>query len=720
MMKTKSLGRRILRAMMALVICLLLVAAAISAFAMKKTSETLAESNQNLSATIEGKSNATLTKQSQLRMLELVKGKAEIADKVFFEFRQGVQIVADTAEQIYQNPEQYGARSVPLPDPAKDGTLSIQVLYSASADPEDPELQKELALLGNVQDVLISVNESQNNLASIYVATESGFMVQADYISARKFDESGNLMSLEAKERPWYEGAARTGKPYFTPVTKDAHTPRLGIMCGVPVFADGKLMGVAGGGMYLDDMENLVQSVNLGDSSHACILNRSGRVLFSTFDDGPLAAVTDGEDLRRSTDAALAEMARWAVQGGSGVTRLTLDGVSHYAAFAPMRTVGWSMIVFLSQEEVDAPTNQLLDSIEHTTDRALQDAKTYSRDAIALLIALLVLAVIIALIVSVALSRKIVKPIQQLTEEVRSMEGDNLDFALDLDADAETQLLADSFQSLTQRMKEYIAENAAITAERERISTELSLATKIQSSMLPSIFPPFPNRSDFDIYATMEPAREVGGDFYDFFLVDEDHLCLVIADVSGKGVPAALFMMVSKIILQSCAMLGKSPAEILTRTNDAICANNEEEMFVTAWVGILELSTGKLTAANAGHEYPAIKTPDGRFEILKDKHGFVIGGMSGMRYQQYELQLEPGSKLFVYTDGVPEAMGGETGEEMFGLQRMLEALNLNAEASPKELLTQVHSSLEDFVKDAERFDDLTMLCIDYKSRRLPE
>ena len=179
-------------------------------------------------------------------------------------------------------------------------------------------------------------------------------------------------------------------------------------------------------------------------------------------------------------------------------------------------------------------------------------------------------------------------------------------------------------------------------------------------------------------------------------------------------------MMVSKIILQSCAMLGKSPAEILTRTNDAICANNEEEMFVTAWVGILELSTGKLTAANAGHEYPAIKTPEGRFELLKDKHGFVIGGMSGMRYQQYELQLQPGSKLFLYTDGVPEAMGGESGQEMFGLARMLDALNIDAEASPKELLTQVRRSLEDFVRDAERFDDLTMLCVDYKSKKRSE
>ena len=199
-------------------------------------------------------------------------------------------------------------------------------------------------------------------------------------------------------------------------------------------------------------------------------------------------------------------------------------------------------------------------------------------------------------------------------------------------------------------------------------------------------------------------------------LVDDDHLCLVIADVSGKGVPAALFMTISKIILQNCAMLGNSPAEILNRTNSAICANNNEEMFVTAWVGILELSTGKLTAANAGHEYPAVKTPEGRFELLKDKHGLVLGGYDTETYTEYELRIEPGTKLFLYTDGVPETMGGDNGEEMFGLERMLETLNAASEGTPEEILRAVRRSLEDYGKDTEQFDDLTMLGFEYRGK----
>ncbi|MBR3290409.1 MAG: serine/threonine-protein phosphatase [Clostridia bacterium] len=241
---------------------------------------------------------------------------------------------------------------------------------------------------------------------------------------------------------------------------------------------------------------------------------------------------------------------------------------------------------------------------------------------------------------------------------------------------------------------------------------ELNMATQIQESMLPSIFPAFPDRSEFDVYASMTPAREVGGDFYDFFLIDDDHLCMVMADVSGKGVPAALFMMASKIILANHAMSGKSPAQILTDTNNAICANNRMELFVTVWLGILELSTGKLTAANAGHEYPAIRQANGAFELLHDKHGFVIGGMEGVPYKEYELTLTPGSKVFLYTDGVPEATDAQG--DMFGTDRMLNALNEAVDGTPEAVLTQVRRGVDAFVKKAEQFDDLTMLCLEYK------
>ena len=271
--------------------------------------------------------------------------------------------------------------------------------------------------------------------------------------------------------------------------------------------------------------------------------------------------------------------------------------------------------------------------------------------------------------------------------------------------------LALDVTDLSKEIDDYTAHIQAITAERERIGTELDLASRIQSSMLPDKFPPFPDRKEFDIYAEMDPAKEVGGDFYDFFMIDNDHLGLVIADVSGKGVPAALFMMISKIILAHNAKKGRTPAQVLADTNEAICANNQVMMFVTVWFGVLEISTGTLRAANAGHEYPMLRRPGGEFEIVKDKHGFVLGGMEGVTFTDYEITLEPGAKLFVYTDGLTEA--NDNGKNMFGTDRVLEALNSDPGASPKDTLDTVRRRVDDFVGTAEQFDDLTMMCLNY-------
>ena len=262
------------------------------------------------------------------------------------------------------------------------------------------------------------------------------------------------------------------------------------------------------------------------------------------------------------------------------------------------------------------------------------------------------------------------------------------------------------------RMEREQMEQENMIKEQERIVKELSTARQIQKSVLPHIFPPFPDRAEIDLFATMDPAKDVGGDFYDFYFIDEDHLCLVIADVSGKGIPAALFMMLSKRILEDLARQEPTPSTILEKTNDLLCDNNQAEMFVTVWLGILEISTGKLTAANAGHEFPAICKKGGSFELYKDTHGFVVGGMEGVHYKGYDLQLNPGDKLFVYTDGVPEAT--DDSGEMFGTDRMIETLSSCTDNTPKEILQGVRNAVDSFVGDAEQFDDLTMMCLEYK------
>ena len=242
--------------------------------------------------------------------------------------------------------------------------------------------------------------------------------------------------------------------------------------------------------------------------------------------------------------------------------------------------------------------------------------------------------------------------------------------------------------------------------------TELRMASNIQESMLPHVFPPFPERTEFELYAGMNPAREVGGDFYDFLMIDDNHLAVLIADVSGKGVPASLFMMSTKNLINYRTRQGGTPAEILTDVNAHVARDNESSMFVTVWMGILDLSTGVLTCTNAGHEYPAVRGSDGVFRIFRDKHGLMLGAMPKVKYRDYELMLSPGDKVFVYTDGVPEA--NNPNEELYGMNRLETALNRLADKSPEEILSGVREDVDSFVNGAKQFDDLTMLCLEYK------
>lgn len=258
---------------------------------------------------------------------------------------------------------------------------------------------------------------------------------------------------------------------------------------------------------------------------------------------------------------------------------------------------------------------------------------------------------------------------------------------------------------------------ASMISELDRLDKELQLAADIQISMLPTVFPAFPDRTEFDLYASMVPAKEVGGDFYDFFLVDADHLALVIADVSGKGIPAALFMMMSKGLIRNMLMTGCGPAAALERVNQQLCERNSSMMFVTVWAAVVELSTGRGTACNAGHENPALRRAGGDFEMLKYRHSMFLGVNKKAVYENRGFVLAPGDCVFVYTDGVPEASDADSG--MFGEGRLTAALNADPDAPPEELIGRMHAEVNRFVGDAPRFDDITMLCVKYRGLSAP-
>ena len=373
------------------------------------------------------------------------------------------------------------------------------------------------------------------------------------------------------------------------------------------------------------------------------------------------------------------------------------DGVEVFTYYLPVvdRT-GKPVAVFAASQSAERVVLTIFDSILRT---------------IGISLAVMLLSLIVFFF---SIRRRIIHPIVKLTKSVRTMNDcvkEGKVVSTDIHTGDEIEELAVSFEDMNRDLIGYIDENTRITAEKERIDTELNLATNIQAGMLPDKFPAFPDRKDFDIYASMTPAKEVGGDFYDFFMIDENRLGIVMADVSGKGVPAALFMMHSKILLKSYTLMKQSPKAALEEVNRQICENNPEDMFVTVWLGVLDLKTGVFTAANAGHEKPALKQPGGSFELFIDKHGIMVGYMDGVRFREYEMTLEKGAKLFLYTDGVAEATNAQ--EELFGTDRMIEALRTAEDKSPKEILAAVDSAIDAFVADAPQFDDLTMLCIEY-------
>ena len=679
---------------------------------MNHLTNDVVESNSEFSEVAGGMSAESMTAQMRKRMTELTGSNAELANAKFEELENQVILLANLAQKIYENPDSYSAREVALPDADKDGELSIQLLHSASVtDLDDPGIQEKIGLLGNLQDTLYEVNNNFENMASDYVAIEPGLMIQADYISGSKFDENGQILPYEADTRPWYQGAKESGKPYFTPVSRDAHTSGTGIMCGVPIYVDGEFLGVAGAGMYLSDIEQLVADIRLGSAGFACIINQEGQVIFSPKESGALMVDVENQtDLRSTDNVSLSGLVRSVLAGSSGITTLEMDGEKYYIAYAPMDKVGWGFLTVLGEDEVLEPTNKLLKEMGiHSQQTVDNMERTVQVSLVSLIIALIFFCVFGA-ILAVVVSAHIVKPIKVLTERVEKVDGDNLDFTWELKNKDETAVLASSFLAMTQKMKEYIKNITEITAEKERIGAELNVATKIQADMLPKIFPPFPDRSEFDVYAQMTPAKEVGGDFYDFFLVDEDHLAIVIADVSSKGVPAALFMVIAKTLIKNHAMSLESLGDVFYRVNNQLCEGNEEGMFVTAWMGVVTISTGEFEFVNAGHN-PQLLMNNDTYDWIHAQPGFVLAGLEGIPYSSEKLKLKHGARIFLYTDGVTEAQNAS--EELFGEERLLESLQRNGHLPLQQMLEAVRADIDTFAGEAEQFDDITMLAFEF-------
>lgn len=718
----RRIGHKVTLLLLAAVSCAVLLTGAVSIFSLFAMKKLSAETNAELGRTAAYDAKAALTEQAKEQLLGMASEKAAFINEKFAAVEAYVHGIAALAEAIYENPQNYPNRDIEAPVPGSD-ELAAQLLWSARLKKPNSQQLKELQKLGNVQDLLVQYNANNSMVSSAYLATVSGWMLQADYIAYSKYSREEEMPVLyEADSRQWYQRAmlAEKGETVYSDVIKDTHGGGDCIVCAQPVYHNGKIVAVAGVGSYLATVNHAVLNTTIGETGYAFLVNQDGKVVVSPKTIGETAAYGQKNvDLRESENKRLSEAATDMAAGNSGIVKMTLDEKEVYLAYAPLNNPGWSFGTVMLLDEVTAPAKAGQQTILALTNEVAVKQEGAIRRMFILLLGIIPAAYLAVSILGAAFSRKITDPLQKLTKDVAKLSGGNLDCQIEVVTGDEVEDLGNAFNQMTEQLKAYIKNLASVTAEKERIRTELQVASKLQADMLPDPNHVWKGREEFSLYAFMTPAKEVGGDFYDFFLLDADHLALVVADVSGKGVPAALFMVVSRTMLRSSMASGIPLAKTAEEVNNALLLDNQDGMFVTTWMAVLTLSTGMLHYVNAGHCFPLL-TRNGTYTYLTDIGGMMLSGLEDSRYKESSIQLNPGDMLYQYSDGVIEAH--DENNALYGDERLKELLNQekNLAANPKQLIETVWQSLEHHRGNAVQFDDITMLSLCYHGRKSEE
>ena len=718
--KTRGLQKKVF------ILCIMLVITAICGFALMgmiqlHTLRRMAnETGESQAKSIREQSEQSMLAMAEGSMKSMAVQDAGNTDWEMKELRREAVLLAAQARDIFFHPDRYGERRIDPPKKENAGKLALQLMKSETANPteEEMEMVRKLANLGPLMSQMIEENGFKTQ--DLIISLPNGVSIFMDYTSERKFGEDGSVLPYDPFERPWWQEAVERQDVVLTHAVHSTLLDVSEIEFGVPVYVNGKLAAVVESSVRLETFQTFVSKKSDGDSIFSIVVSDDGKLIYSPFTDGELKMDKMlSTDIVDSDNDELDAVLQKSLLGGVGFEEATVNGKRYCVAYAPMESVEWAQLLFMEKSILDGPTELLLTHMDETSQRALiQYEKGFHQSSI-LTVIVMILLVVNAVLVALMFSGKLTNPINRMTETVRQIEGDNFNFEM-LDVyrtGDEIELLAETFGELSERTKKYIKEIMEITAEKERIGAELSVAAQIQQDMLPQSFPLYPKHTEFNVFASMDPAKEVGGDFYDIFLIDEDHLALVMADVSGKGVPASLFMVISKTLIKTRTMMGGEPAEILGDVNVRLCEGNKSAMFVTVWLAIVTLSTGEVLEANAGHENPLLlQKRDGEEERsyteLERPHDFVLGGLKRAKFRQDSFTMMPGDRLFIYTDGLPEATN--SAGERFEMDRVLESVNRYKEGSLEEMLAGVRRDVDAFVQEAEQFDDLTMLCFVYQ------
>lgn len=715
--KQTSIRKRIRKLFFILSITTLLLSGALANYGMFTTKTEMESMGKQLGVSTKESVIEIVSGREKNHLQQVVDERVKIIDSIFQRMAIDVETVSRMAGYIMSNPQLYPPQELKF-SPNMEAGWAVSLAVAPSAEENLWNLRDRIGLAANIQEVLKSMVLCYGVDCSMYTAYEDGFDIVFDTnesdMRVHYFENPEPYRRFNFFERAWYKNAKETQSTTFTDAIINANSsaPLPFVACSAPIIVDGKFIGVTGFGFVAERVAKFVLQTKIGKTGFGFLLNRNGQVIISPKGDGVLSLQEGFPDLRQNSEKSLAEAAEKMVRGESGLMPVIVDGEEYYLAYAPLENVPWSFGAVIKVIEVIAPAENLGRSIEKRTDEFVNKAETLFKELFPVALLAVVLLTALVLSLSEKLSKSFVQPIQKLSEGVREIASGNLDKKLDIQTGDEIEHLAFSFNSMTDELKTYMANLKKETADKERIATELNVATNIQLSTLPHDFD-F-NRDDFEIYATMKAAKEVGGDFYDFYLVDEKHLVISIADVSGKSVPAALFMMKGKTILKNLATMMKSPddlASVMTLANQQLCQDNDEMMFITVFLAMLDLETGRLIYVNGGHNPPLLyRDADKKFSWLDVNKSFVLGAMDSVDFVQQEVQLNHGDILFMYTDGVTEAIN--EAEEEYGEARLENCLNsIDHQCEIKILLEGVSKSLAAHVGKAEQSDDITMLAV---------
>lgn len=717
--KSISIRKRILTVLLSSCLLSIILTSLIAFKAIYDTRElTLSIGNEIIFQAAENSQEA-LIQRAKLALEQTAFDKANELDENLGKVKKDVIILSNMMTNIASNPEEYHSRNIFEPSKNDIDKITAQLLFSSEVvDKSSPILRQEIGLTANIQDFLIQINTNSNVIISSYVASKNGFTIMVDRFAGRKFQNSDIKPDFyNATSRPWYIQAKKEDKTIFTDIVIDALGGGPCIICATPYYANGQFAGVVGMGTFLDNINEIILNTKIGDNGFGFVINKQGQIIASPHTTGDLiTGINNIKDLRQSTNISLADAVQKIINEKAGLTEANIDGKDYYLAYAPMKNTDWYFVTAMEVDTVIAPAKETHENIINIATEYMDNLSEKTKmTVIGMIISISILLFFITYI-GWSLADYLTKPIRQLSKGVQQIAMGNFNGKLNIHTGDEIESLAISFNAMTTELQTYIKNLEQITAEKERIATELNVATNIQKNMLPCIFPPYPDRKDFDIYAVMYPAKEVGGDFYDFYLLDENHLVITIADVSDKGIPAAMFMVITKTILKNFAMSMTSPDDfsaVVQCANRQLCENNEEMMFVTVFMGMLDLKTGKFIYVNAGHTPPMIRhkhKDDSTFEYLPVEKNCVLGINEEAQFKQQEVYLKQGDELFLYTDGVTEAINKE--KKLYSIERLYSNLNkINKKSSCQDILRDVKLSIDEFAQGMYQSDDITMLAI---------